>query len=512
MLSSSGGLREVEVKVLRFLADSGKKLRFNDILVGTGLEHAAVIKALAWLENKGFVTVSYVEREFLSLTDEGKHYAYSKLPERKILEFLVEKGGEATLKEVLDAKILPEHLINIAIGWARRKGWLKTLKSNGETKFKVLSVSPPKGSDELLLEFLREKSKVDRSELSAELISAVETLYKRNLLDKHSETEMFAQVTSEGIRALEQGVEVEEGVSLLSSELIRTQAWKKVKLRRFNVEAPVKPVYPGKLHPLIQLINEIREIFLSMGFEEIRGPLVESAFWNFDALFTPQDHPAREMHDTFYLKEPSIAKLPFEDLVYRVAKTHENGWKTGSKGWGYSWNAELAQHVILRTHTTATTIRYLAEHKTPPVKVFSVDRVYRNEKVDYKHLAEFHQIEGIIVDRNATLRNLMGVLKEFYWKLGFKKVQFWPSFFPYTEPSVQSTVYVEEYKSWVELCGAGIFRPEVTLPLGVKDPVLAWGGGFERIAMLRLGLDDIRDLYRNSLNWLRQTPVILPRR
>ena len=175
---------------------------------------------------------------------------------------------------------------------------------------------------------------------------------------------------------------------------------------------------------------------------------------------------------------------------------------------GYKWDANVARQTILRTHTTATTIRYLAEHPEPPVKVFSVDRVYRNEKLDYKHLAEFFQIEGIIVDENVTLRDLMGTLTEFYKRLGFEKVQFWPSYFPYTEPSLQSTVYVEEF-GWIELCGMGIFRPEVTIPLGVKVPVLAWGGGFERLAMLRLGLEDIRDLYKNDLGWIRRTPILL---
>jgi len=503
------GLRETEVKILRFLAERGEKSRVNDILEGTKIEYATLAKSIAWLEDKGLVSVERIELKFLFLTDEGKRYASSGLPERTLLRFLVERGGKATLNDVLKAGILPQNIVNVAIGWARRKGWVEVLKSNGETTITVLDYSPPMGPDELLLELLSKREHVKQSELPEELASTIDLLYKRNLLEKRSETDVFVWITSNGITLLESGVETDEGISLLTPDLIRTQAWKKVKLRKFNVEAPTKPVYPGKLHPVIQLINEIRDIFLNMGFEEIRGPLVESAFWNFDALFTPQDHPARDMHDTFYLKKPSTVKLPREDLVYRVAKTHENGWETGSKGWGYYWKTELAQQAILRTHTTATTIRYLAEHKAPPVKVFSVDRVYRNEKVDYKHLAEFHQIEGIIVDENATLRNLMGVLKEFYWKLGFKKVQFWPSFFPYTEPSIQSTVYVEEYRAWVELCGAGIFRPEVTIPIGVKVPVLAWGGGFERIAMLRLGLDDIRDLYRNSLGWLRQTPAIL---
>ena len=161
----------------------------------------------------------------------------------------------------------------------------------------------------------------------------------------------------------------------------------------------------------------------------------------------------------------------------------------------------------MRTHTTAVTIHYLAEHKEPPVKVFSVDRIYRNEKLDYQHLAELHQIEGIIMDKGVTLRDLIGTLKEFYYRLGLKKVQFWPSYFPYTEPSAQSTVYVPKLKTWMELCGMGIFRPEVLEPLGIKYPVLAWGGGLERLAMVMLDVDDIRFLYKNDLGWIRRTAV-----
>jgi phenylalanyl-tRNA synthetase alpha chain len=277
-------------------------------------------------------------------------------------------------------------------------------------------------------------------------------------------------------------------------------------------------VYPARYHPIVELIDEIREIFLELGFEEIKGGFVESAFWNFDALFQPQDHPAREMHDTFYLSTPSRAKLPSQLIVKRVAQTHENGWSTGSTGWGYKWNSELAQQTILRTHTTATTIRYLASHPDPPIKVFSIDRVYRNEKVNYKHLAEFHQIEGIIMDKDVSLRDLMGTMKEFYSRLGYERVRFWPSYFPYTEPSAEATAYVEKkgvdssgkvstVGRWLELGGMGIFRPEVTMPLGIKYPVLAWGLGLERLFMIRLDADDIRTPYRNELSWIRKVPL-----
>ncbi|MEE8632582.1 MAG: phenylalanine--tRNA ligase subunit alpha, partial [Candidatus Bathyarchaeia archaeon] len=189
--------------------------------------------------------------------------------------------------------------------------------------------------------------------------------------------------------------------------------------------------------------------------------------------------------------------------------THENGWITGSKGWGYQWRKEEAQRLVLRTHTTAETIKYLSRHRSPPIKVFSVDRVYRNEQLTYKNTAEFYQIEGIVVDKDVTLQDLMGTLKTFYRRFGLEKVEFWPCYFPYTEPSAQAMVYLPKIKRWIELCGMGMFRPEVLAPMKIDYPVLAWGGGLERLAMIELGLDDIRLLYNNNLNWLRRSPLRL---
>jgi phenylalanyl-tRNA synthetase alpha chain len=253
--------------------------------------------------------------------------------------------------------------------------------------------------------------------------------------------------------------------------------------------------------------------------------MVESAFWNFDALFQPQDHPARDMQDTFYLRDPATAPLPGEhspavsagspgrngpamcDIVDRVRRTHEDGWETGSEGWGYTWSAEVSKQVVLRTHTTAATIRALAANPNPPGKFFCVGWTYRNETISFKHLPVFHQVDGIIIDEEANLASLMGTLQEFYSKMGFGRVKFKPAFYPYTEPSVDVVVYMESRGKWLEMGGAGIFRPEVTLPLGCKYPVLAWGLGIERLAMLRFGLSDIRELYRPSLDALEGVPL-----
>jgi phenylalanyl-tRNA synthetase alpha chain len=245
-------------------------------------------------------------------------------------------------------------------------------------------------------------------------------------------------------------------------------------------------------------------VYLSMGFTEIAGDSIQTSFWNFDALFTPQDHPARELQDTFYIRGGRDESLVREGVVSDVASSHENGWKTGSKGWRYSWDVQEARRLVLRTHNTALTIRATMDSAGAETRVFSVGRVYRNENLDFKHLAELHQMEGIVIGDGLNLRHLMGVLTKFYGKLGMSGVKLWPSYFPYTEPSMQVMVYYEKVGRWLEMGGSGIFRPEVTLPLGVTKPVLAWGCGLERLLMLRLGIQDIRELYNNNLDWLRE--------
>ena len=254
-------------------------------------------------------------------------------------------------------------------------------------------------------------------------------------------------------------------------------------------------------------MEEIRHTFLEMGFTEIVSPMVESAFWNFDALYQPQDHPARDMQDTFYMARPDQAPLPDEDLVERVRRTHEDGWETGSEGWGYRWNPEESKRVVLRTHITAATIRALHADPKPPRKVFCVGWTYRNETISYKHLPVFHQVDGVVIDEQANLSTLLGTLQEFYTKMGFGRVKFKPAFYPYTEPSCDVVVYMESRGKWLEMGGSGIFRPEVTKPLGCEHPVLAWGLGAERLAMLRYGIDDIRDLYRSNLDDLDGVPL-----
>jgi len=214
------------------------------------------------------------------------------------------------------------------------------------------------------------------------------------------------------------------------------------------------------------------------------------------------------MQDTFYVARPERCRLPDNALVERVRATHENGGDTGSSGWQYRWNRELAHRPVLRTHTTAATIRALARHaRGKPGKYFIIGPVFRRETADYKHLPVFHQVDGIIVDPAASLVTLIGTLSAFYQKMGFPKVKVVPSFFPYTEPSAEVLLYLESRGDWVEMGGSGVFRPEVTLPVGITDRVLAWGLGLERLAMLSHNLDSIGALYYATMPWLREEPL-----
>jgi phenylalanyl-tRNA synthetase alpha chain len=225
-----------------------------------------------------------------------------------------------------------------------------------------------------------------------------------------------------------------------------------------------------------------------------------------DVLFIPQDHPAREMQDTLYCKNPKIIKIKDNDLLNRITEVHENGGMTSSIGWGYHFSKDESEKPLLRTHTTVNTIRYLYENPKPPCKIFSIGKVFRKENIDPTHLPEFYQIEGIIHEENNNFRQLIGILREFYNRMGFKKIRFRPGYFPYTEPSMEIDVFWNN--QWMELGGSGLFRPEVTEPVGVKNPVLAWGLGLERLAMMTFDLNDMRKLYSSDLEWLRNQSLI----
>lgn len=495
-------LHWLEREVARILKRSGKPLSFEETAELTGRDVGSIAKAALWLLSKGLVTVEEYERRIYGLGEEGRIYAERGLPERRLLERLKSAGGRLDLRTL--EKELGEKEFRIGINWARRMGWIEIEKIDENVYARLVS-EPGESPEERVLGILKGGER-EISELPEDLREACQRLASRpGVLETRTKRIHILRPTDALLKLSDSILEVEE-VTKITPSMIASGAWRRVRLSRFDIWAPTPPAFAGKRHPLRELIKIVREVFVEMGFEEIKGPLVELAFWNFDALFQPQDHPAREMHDTFYLAEPELGELPAH-LVEPVRRAHEDGGDTGSTGWGYKWREEEARKLLLRTHTTATTIRWLADHHEPPVKVFSVDRIYRNEKVDWKHLAEFHQIEGIVMSENVSFRDLLGLIKEFYARLGLKNVRFRPSYFPYTEPSAEAIAYLEDKKTWLELIGMGIFRPEVTRPMGVKHRVLAWGGGLERLALALYDLDDIRTFYMNDLNWIRSLPV-----
>ncbi len=425
------------------------------------------------------------------------------MPELALLERIRERGGSIALNE-LRQLLGSNQEFSAAVGRANSLGWIRMASGkDGST----VSLRASDSSQRLgrLVELAAKG--LEEQEVPEECRQFVPDLLKRGLLSRKVEKSVVVSLSPLGRQSISTS-ETGDYIEKLTPEIISSGRWKSVNLRPIDVEAPAPTFHPGRRHPVREFINEVREVYVSMGFTEIVGSSIQTAFWNFDALFTPQDHPARELQDTFYIKGGLDRGLERKGVVDRVGSTHENGWKTGSRGWRYAWSVEEARRLVLRTHNTAVTVQATAESRDRETRVFTVGKVYRNESLDYKHLAELHQMEGIIIGDGLNIRHLKGVLSAFYARLGMSEVKLWPSFFPYTEPSMQVMTYSERAGKWLEMGGSGIFRPEVTLPLGVTKPVLAWGCGLERLLMLRLGLTDIRELYSNDIGWLRGRPEI----
>lgn len=465
------------------------------LAAASGLQVDAAMQAAFLLAKKGLANVAEETLTLYSLTPEGESYARQGLPEWRVLEYM--KGKRTSLAEL--KKTFPDKEINIALGWMRRKGLVSIEKKGKDIVIAPLKTHKKDPQEEVLRYLLAHHPEALTSYPSA----TIQELLGRDLIRGTERTSRIIAITDEGHKLVRKGIEIGEDVGQLTPDLIRSGEWRKKRLRPYDIHVSSMRIFAAKKHPYQRLLDEMRQIFLEMGFEEIKGNIIQTSFWNFDALFQPQDHPAREMQDTFYFD--TKGELPGE-YVRNVKEMHEHGGDIGSTGWGGHWSEELAKANVLRTHTTTLTIKHLAEYPTPPVKAFCIGRVYRREAIDAMHLPEFDQLEGVVMDEGVSFKNLLGCLAEFYHRVGFADVRFRPGYFPYTEPSVEPEVYVPEL-GWIELGGAGIFRREVTAPLGIKHPVLAWGLGVGRLAMLRLGLRDMRDLYNPDIDWLRRYPA-----
>ncbi len=482
-------LSNIEKKILLILHEAGRTLSVEELMErGNFDELVKVMNGVSWLRVKGLVKVEErLEVKYCLNRDEV-------LPERRVFDILKERG-EIEIRELF--QLLPKETVSLGVGHLKKMG--VPLEKG---KLKYVDVEDKIRAKERLLNLLRQRC-VEENEVDRELLQ--DLLRRKGLILKKEKIRRFVSLTPLGQKTVAQGIEIKEELTQLTPELLKSGKWREYELRRYDVKLFAPKLYGGKSHPLTRIIERIRRIFQMMGFEEVHGDYVVSSFWDMDALFIPQDHPARELQDTFYLKKPARIGIEDKEYMLRVKDMHENGGGI-SRGWQYKWSEELAERAMLRTHTTVNSIRYLYEHREPPVRMFSIGRVFRRENMDSTHLPEFTQIEGIYMDEDSNFRMLLGILKEFYSLMGFPTIRFRPSYFPYTEPSLEIEVYYNN--EWLELGGAGIFRPEVTEPLGLKYPVLAWGLGLERLAMIKLGLKDIRELYISDVDWLRNSPVI----
>ncbi len=481
------------------------QIEVNELATELKTDQSKVLVVAQEAVEGGFLVIQEENFDELIPAAEAIQLINDGLAERKALTLLTDAGGEMATGDFAKAAGQAKIAVNDVFRWGKARGWIDRDKQGVRiTDAGKSAANGEQDADEKAL--LKADGKAIQLSQVDEADRVKQLLGKRGDLAKiKSRVRRLLSMTDQGRELFKSGISVKKERNLLTPDDLRSGDWKEITLRPYDVTLPAEEIQPAKVHPLRKIIEQTRRAYLEMGFTEVASPMVESSFWNFDALFQPQDHPARDMQDTFYMAEPATTNLPEDaDLVDRVRRAHEDGGDTGSEGWGYKWSPEISKQVVLRTHTTASTIRALTKHPEPPLKTFCVGWVCRNETMSYKHLPVFHQVDGIVIDENASLASLLGTLETFYKKMGFKQVKFKPAFYPYTEPSVDVVVYLESRGKWIEMGGSGIFRPEVTEPLGCKHPVMAWGLGMERLAMIRYGLSDIRELYQGRIEALSE--------
>ncbi len=477
--------------VILSVLHGGEEFSLLELVQETGLQADAIRRVLAELEEKGLVKVARekVERPILSKSGE-ETLEKGSLPEQRLCDLLQ--------KQPLDMNALRGHFsknpqeFSAAFGLAKRSNWIELKSEKTQTLVHLTPLGKKSSGNSPLWHTLQAISKGEGLSQSSAVVSE---LHARGLVTSKTHTNETVQLTSEGKSFLASGKKSESKTSrigLLTPQILASGAWKDSSFKPYDVTLGVEERVPGKIHPLRNVMRDVRQIMVELGFEEMESPLVESAFWNMDAMFIPQDHPAREVQDTFYL--PGKAVLENPELIKRVKALHEHGGKTGSKGFGYEWDPKIAAQLLLRTHTTATTFREFAKNASHPQKKFAIGRIFRNEAIDATHLAEFYQVEGFIMGEGLTLRHLMGIIKEFYSKLGLTKIRFKPTYNPYTEPSMEAAAYNPQLGKWVELINSGMFRKESLAPFGIDVPVIAWGFGLERLALFMYEKSTLKEI------------------
>lgn len=508
-------LHPLEIKFLLSFRDK-ETLTSKEIIDKGLIDESRLDMASNWLIKKGLTQISGEDiTSSVSLTETGNDYYENNIPEIRILSALRE-GKDFTVKDIGQTFHLDPLEVSSALGSLKKSGIIQILQGG------LLKLRSGVDTDEFesLQGFIRsigEKGMVDIALLSEEQRDIIETYHRKRgkskgifrISEKRSKifslTESGRSILS---LLLERGERVEE-VSQLTPEMLKEGTWKDTAFRKYNISLSPPRISVGKKHPYREFLDFVKYKFTAMGFEEMRGPLIENEFWNMDALYMPQFHPARDIHDVYFIKEPSHCKEIEKPFGRRVAATHSHGGDTGSKGWRYPFDPVRAKRLILRSQGTTISARTLASGPKIPGKYFSIARCFRYDTVDATHAPDFYQIEGIVLGEDINFKTLLGLLKLLGEEVAMvRELRFLPSYFPFTEPSVE--LHGKHPKlGWIELGGAGIFRPEVTVPLNVKVPVIAWGLGLDRMAMVALGINDIRDLFSRDLDFIRTKRIKL---
>ncbi len=477
---------EGEYRLLSLMRDKGfREGSLEEASRVLGVDVSTLASLTMLLKDKGLIDVREVGLKKLVLTEKGLDALSRGLPEERLLNIIVEGGGLVDIGRVND--VLGSEA-SIAIGQARRRGLIEV--SGGYVKLSV-RLDEARASLETLRYSLEGCGRGVYPELQI-----LREFKSRGLVKEVEDKVIYLRLLEDPGEILKR-VKVE--VSKINSEMLREGLWRRFKLRAYNVEAEPPRVYLARLHFLQEFIEMVRDIMKEMGFVEARGPIVEMELFNFDLLFQAQDHPAREIHDSLWIKaKPANIEASYGDLTARVARVHEENW-------GYKWSPEIASRLMLRSQTTAVSSRVLSTRPEPPIRIFTLGRVYRHDVVDATHLPEFHQLDGIEGYPGYTFRDLLGTLREISERLNLH-VKFKPAYFPFTEPSVEGYVRLPNGR-WLELYGAGLFRPEVLEMAGVDYPVGAWGFGIERLAAAYYGVEDIRILYAGDVRYITEFKI-----
>lgn len=472
------------------------------------LQEVEAMRALQWLQNKGIVKLAEESAEVAVLDENGINYSKSGLPEKR---FLIATGEKTLISEIRKKAKLSEEELTICIGTLKSKAAIDIEKG------KELLVSITSHGKNLLAKgfieesFLRNKFPILLDSVKDEQKLALNNLLKRKKIVRIEKLKTIkAELTDLGKKLAK--LEIRNDLTeKLASSMLKDGSWKGREFRRYDVKVNVPSVFAGRKQHYRAFLDEVRVKFLSLGFKEMSGPIVETDFWNMDALFMPQFHSARDIHQGYYIKEPKhSANLP-KDKVENVKNAHENGFGTGSKGWRYKFDVERTKRHILRTHDTSISARTLASKDLKiPGKYFQIARCFRYDVIDATHLPDFNQVGGFVIEEGINFQHLKGLLKIFAEEFAeTETIRIKPSYFPFTEPSAELQAKHTEM-GWIELAGSGIFRPELVKSLVGKDvPVIAWGVGLDRLAMFKLGINDIRQLFSHDMEFLRNVKTIV---